>query len=64
MTWWCTHKFHELQRVFSGRAKIDHVEGCSEQFAKTMTFGVTTIISKCGVCGRLTTTEVLGDATR
>ena len=61
MTFFHTHKFHEVERTFSGRVKAQHME-CSEELVERLTMGVTTIIQQCSECGRLRTTEVIGNA--
>ena len=58
---WHIHRFTETERIFTGNSKGMRVEGNPED-VKRMVFGVTTIISSCCICGKLTTVEVLGDA--
>ena len=61
MTFWHRHRYVEVQRVFTGRVKLGPCEGSADVIQK-MLMGATTIISRCE-CGKLYTTQVLGDAT-
>lgn len=54
------HVYREVQRVFTGRAKLGPCEGSAEIIME-MLMGVTTVISRCE-CGKVYTIKVLGDA--
>ena len=61
---WHKHKFVEQERVFSGCATTTHAEGIHPSALERLVLGITTIIGKCEVCGKLNKTEVLGNAVR
>jgi hypothetical protein len=63
---WHIHRFTETERVYArsplGTVSDFSAHGLGEKLDKLVLFGVTTILSKCCICGKLQTVEILGDA--
>lgn len=56
------HRFTETQRVYAAPTMTQFKgDRLTQEAVDRWLFGITTIISKCD-CGRISTTEVLGDA--
>ena len=60
---WHIHRFTETERVYAPPVSPHGVQP-RDRVSETIkaVFGVTTIISRCCICGKLQTVEVLGDA--
>jgi len=60
---WHIHRFTETERVYAPPANPHGVKS-TDRVSQTvkLVLGVTTILSKCCICGKLQTVEVLGDA--
>jgi len=54
------HNFEIIAKTFSGKYSL---KSCSEYLAERMIFGVTTVLLKCSICGKVIKEEMLGDST-
>lgn len=57
------HTWVETQRVFAHPPWMTfNIRNASEDMIQQLSFGVTTIVSKCSCCGELRQDRILGDA--
>ena len=64
---WHRHSWTEIERIYARPRKItdlidEALAGLSEDLARQLLFGVTSIIYRCSECGAIKTVEVLGKA--
>lgn len=61
------HSWTEIERIYARPRKIttlidEALTGMSEDLARQLLFGVTTIVYRCSECGAIKKLEVLGKA--
>jgi hypothetical protein len=56
----CRHKFVEVERFHAPPRGNFTIQNATRKQMDRLMLGVTTIVSKCSLCGKLDTTEVLG----